>query len=83
MNEIINYLQSNTGGSSAPIAAPRSNADIAKMQAQITQINTELAEKCSKSDFEMFREALKSKADDAFCRKEFDKMERMVEALRQ
>jgi len=31
----------------------------------------------------MFRETLKLKADDAFCRKEFDKLERMVEALRQ
>jgi hypothetical protein len=31
----------------------------------------------------MFREALKSKADDIYCKKEFDKMERMIEALRQ
>jgi len=34
------------------------------------------------SDFEMIRDALKSKADEAYTRKEFDKMERMIEALR-
>ena len=88
MNSKIQQLQdltSNMGQMSAvaPTGGEAPSIDMSQFQMAIAKIQSELKFKANQSDFEALREALDLKADKAALKKEVNRLDALIEELRQ
>ena len=77
LEELINQM------GSVPQGDGGSNVDLGPLQMVITKMQTQLNQKANSSDFESLREALLLKADKKQTQKEIDRLDALIEQLKQ
>ena len=77
LEELINQM------GSVPQGDGSSNVDLGPLQMVITKMQTQLNQKANSSDFESLREALLLKADKKQTQKEIDRLDALIEQLKQ
>lgn len=77
LEELINQM------GSVPQGDGGSNVDLGPLQMVITKMQAQLNQKANSSDFESLREALLLKADKKQTQKEIDRLDALIEQLKQ